>query len=126
MVERQRNRLLMFSVDDRDEKTLLPIIKKHIKPGSTILSDGWKAYINLNDHGYKHFSVIHKTAFKAVYKNLKTGEILEVGFLDYCPIFKTINTPLITVLTYLKVISYCKNAYFSLFQTFMNFMCKRF
>lgn len=78
MVERQTNRLLLFPVADRSEKTLVEIIVKYVKPGSTIYSDGWAAYHNLKDYGFVHYVVIHKETFKAVYRNEETGEDIEV------------------------------------------------
>ena len=60
MVDRATNKHIIYPVGDRSENTLLKIIKKHVDPGSVIYSDGWPAYIKLNDHGYQHFSVIHK------------------------------------------------------------------
>jgi len=32
-----------------------------------------------NDIGYRHFSVCHKAAFKATYKNAETNETVEVN-----------------------------------------------
>ena len=39
-------------VPDRSEETLLPLILKYIKPGTTIMSDEWRAYYNLNKYIY--------------------------------------------------------------------------
>lgn len=50
----------MVAVDKRDENTLLPIIKEWIEPGTLIISDCWKAYCNLEKHGYQHSTVNHK------------------------------------------------------------------
>ena len=43
----------------RDEDTLIPLIKKYVKPGSMIVTDGWTAYLNLDKHGFVHERVIH-------------------------------------------------------------------
>lgn len=64
----------MFScvVKDRKEATLLPLIKKHVKPGSIIISDMWKAYEKIEDlHGcfFTHQTVNHSKEFK----NKETG-----------------------------------------------------
>ena len=32
----------------RDSKTLIPMITKHVRPGSIIITDGWKAYLKLS------------------------------------------------------------------------------
>ena len=51
--------MLSYRGGKRDEQTLLPIIQKWIKPGTTIISDCWKAYCNLEKHGYTHRTVNH-------------------------------------------------------------------
>ena len=78
MVERESNTIILYPVADRSEETLLPIIQRHCAPGSTIYSDGWSAYCPLNSLGFKHFTVIHKYAFKKSYVNKETGEIVEI------------------------------------------------
>ena len=47
----------MIPVDDRTSATLLSVIKDYIEPGTTIISDCWKAYDCLASEGYKHFKV---------------------------------------------------------------------
>ena len=79
MVERESNKIMLYPVKDREEDTLIPIIKRHCEEGSTIYSDGWPAYQNLNNHGYTHFSVVHKEGFTATYKNDETGEEVTVN-----------------------------------------------
>ena len=46
------------------ENKLLPIIKDWIAPGTTIMSDYWKAYNCLEREGYVHLKVNHKITFK--------------------------------------------------------------
>lgn len=41
--------------DKRNKETLLPIIKKSVRPGSIIYSDCWKAFGNLQEH-YQHYT----------------------------------------------------------------------
>ena len=53
----------MVAVEKRDEKTLLPIIQQDISEGTTIVSDCWKAYTNLDKHGYVHTCVNHSKEF---------------------------------------------------------------
>jgi len=48
---------------DRSAATLIPLIKKWILPGTTILSDCWKAYSSLIDEGYIHETVNHSNEF---------------------------------------------------------------
>ena len=50
-------------VDDRSAATLIPIILRWIKPGTTIISDSWKAYSSLGQSGYTHLTVNHSLNF---------------------------------------------------------------
>lgn len=47
----------------RNKDTLFPIIKDWIRPGTTIMSDCWKAYDCLGDERYYHLKVIHSANF---------------------------------------------------------------
>ena len=51
-------------VEACDTATLLPIIKKYIALGTIIMSDCWKAYNCLEEHGYWHLNVNHSKNFK--------------------------------------------------------------
>ena len=62
-IEEDLRRSFMAAVDKWDEATLLPLIERHIAKGTTIISDCWKAYINLEKHGYKHEMVNHSKEF---------------------------------------------------------------
>jgi transposase-like protein len=62
-IEEESRRSFMVAVEKRDESTLLPIIERHIAKGSIIVSDCWKAYINLEKHGYEHRLVNHSKEF---------------------------------------------------------------
>jgi transposase len=53
----------MQLVEDRSAKTLLPIIQEWCAPGTIVVSDGWKAYNDLQNIGYKHQVVIHADCF---------------------------------------------------------------
>jgi len=66
----------MYQVDKRDAQKLIPLIEKQVAPGSHIFSDSWAAYLHLNELGYEHFSVTHKSTFKQSYRNFQTGEIV--------------------------------------------------
>ena len=48
----------MVAVDKRDEATLLPLIEPGVK-----MADCWKAYCNLEKHGYTHRTVKHSQEF---------------------------------------------------------------
>ena len=50
-------------VDDRRAETLIPIIQKFVRPGSTVFSDQWAAYRQLNQLGYHHATVNHSQNF---------------------------------------------------------------
>ena len=62
--ERGDKKIFMFTVEYRNEETLLPIIKAMIAPGSTIHSDCWGANKSLAANGYKHETVNHSEQFK--------------------------------------------------------------
>ena len=47
----------LASVEDRNADTLIPIIKKHVLPRTTIISDCWKAYSRLEEENYQHQTV---------------------------------------------------------------------
>ena len=50
-------------VENREADTLLPIIQTHIRPGTTIYSDGWAAYNRIAQLGYSHEVVVHEHHF---------------------------------------------------------------
>ncbi len=62
-IEEDCRNSFMFAVENRSEKTLMPLIKKWIKPGSIIISDCWKSYVNIEKHGYTHSTVNHSQEF---------------------------------------------------------------
>lgn len=62
-IERESKKTFIFPVPNRGEKTLLPIIKKYILPGTTIVSDCWKAYKCLQLEGFQHLRVNHSINF---------------------------------------------------------------
>ena len=63
MKTRGKKECLFFVVESRDAVTLLPLIVQHVKSGSIIMSDCWKAYNNINQHGYSHYTVNHSYNF---------------------------------------------------------------
>ena len=62
-IEQDSRKCFMMAVDKRDEATLLPLIERWIEPGTVIISDCWKAYWNLEKHGYTHRTVNHSKEF---------------------------------------------------------------
>ena len=53
----------LVAVPRRDAATLLPIITRYVAPGSTIISDCWRAYNTLGLQGYTHLTVNHSINF---------------------------------------------------------------
>ncbi|KAH7823178.1 putative transposase-like protein [Monocercomonoides exilis] len=53
----------MMIVPDRTKETLIPIILDHLKFGTKIYSDKWKAFQCLSTFGYLHETVCHKRKF---------------------------------------------------------------
>ena len=78
LMERKSNKLILYPVKDRSAETLENIIIKHVRPGSTIYTDGWRGYGKLKQFNYTHFVVNHRNIFKAKYENSDTGDILSV------------------------------------------------
>ena len=78
LVERASGRTILYPVASRSTNTLMLIIKKHVELGSTIYTDGWVGYANINNAGYRHFSVLHSEGYKKKYRNVQTGEIVSV------------------------------------------------
>ena len=70
-----KRQIFMIPVPNRKEKTLIPLIKKWIKPGTIIHSDCWKGYCNLNKLGYTHVTVNHSKEFKNFYNAACTNSI---------------------------------------------------
>ncbi|XP_073814310.1 uncharacterized protein [Musca autumnalis] len=62
-IERGSNKCFIVPVEDRSKETLLPLIKRYIRPGTLIVSDCWKAYRTLNKEGYIHRTVNHSLHF---------------------------------------------------------------
>lgn len=55
-------RIFLVEVPDRTEETLLSIIRTHVLPGSIIITDCFKSYINLQQY-YTHLTVNHSLNF---------------------------------------------------------------
>ena len=52
--EESTDECFIIPVKDRNEKTLMPIIKEKILPGRIIMFDCWKAYSNLVKDGFQN------------------------------------------------------------------------
>lgn len=62
-MDRKLGFICALQVPRRDAATLLPIIQRHVAPGTTIHSDEWGAYNNLANIGYGHLTVNHTQCF---------------------------------------------------------------
>lgn len=62
-IERESGKCFLVPVEKRDRETLIPIIKKHILPGTTIMSDCWRPYDVLGQEGYNHLKVNHSIEY---------------------------------------------------------------
>ena len=60
-----RNSMECFSTtfEDRTVETLVKLVKQHIKPGTTIISDCGRAYSSLNSEDFTHFTVNNTVNF---------------------------------------------------------------
>ena len=63
IIGEESRKYFLLPVEKRDESTLLPIIQQWIEPGSIIVSDCWKAYLNLEKQGYIHRTLNHSKEF---------------------------------------------------------------
>lgn len=70
--------MILYPVERRTKEVLIPIIKRHVKQGATIYTDGWSSYLDLNHEGFDHFTVNHKHTFSQTYKNRATGKSVTV------------------------------------------------
>ena len=80
MVECETNVCVMVVVPDRTAATLLPIIAQHVLPGTRIITDGWRAYNQLAQHGVVnhqlHFvdpndATLHTNTIEGAWANIK-------------------------------------------------------
>ncbi|XP_036431076.1 uncharacterized protein LOC118810994 [Colossoma macropomum] len=63
-VKDKRRRPVLKLVEKRSRRHLVPLIRDHVKAGSSIISDKWRAYrVVLRNLGYKHYTVNHSRWF---------------------------------------------------------------
>ena len=51
----------------RDASTLIDIIERHVSKQSTVITDCWRAYDQLDANGWKHLTVNHEYNFVGTY-----------------------------------------------------------
>ena len=56
---RKKGKPILRLVETRSRRHLLPMITRHVRQGSSIVSDEWRAYRVLPALGYRHFTVNH-------------------------------------------------------------------
>jgi transposase-like protein len=65
-------------VPDRSQATLLAVIKRHVKKGSKIYTDGWRGYLNIEPIlKIEHFTVNHCETFVDPVTGVHTNSIEE-------------------------------------------------
>jgi transposase-like protein len=65
-ISRDTGESFMLAVPDRSAATLMPLITQYIRPGTTIMSDQWRAYNGIAaaaGMGYTHETVNHSLNF---------------------------------------------------------------
>lgn len=62
-IEEDSRKCFIVTVENRSEETLVKHIQEWIEPGTTIVSDCWKGYVNLGKYGYVHETVNHSVEF---------------------------------------------------------------
>jgi len=68
MIEKDSNEDLRLEICPDHRRTadvLIPLIKKHVAPGTEIHTDSFKSYDRLDEHGYVHKKVNHNEEFVA-------------------------------------------------------------
>ena len=63
-VQRLKNYVVLKVVPNRVRATLHPIIQSVCPNGSTVITDGWRAYLGLSSLGIYHWTVPHSVAFR--------------------------------------------------------------
>lgn len=72
----EERRIFVVHVHDRTAETILPLIQKHVKPGSIIHTDKFKSYFQITPLlGFQHSTVNHKKHFKDPITGVNTNTI---------------------------------------------------
>ena len=63
-IDRTTKKAFVVHAEKRDAETLLPILRQYIRPGTTVITDGWSAYRRLSEGGeLQHRVVNHSLNF---------------------------------------------------------------
>lgn len=62
-IERESKKCFLVPVNARNKETLYPIITEWVRPGTTIITDSWRAYDGLDKIGFVHLKVNHSRNF---------------------------------------------------------------
>lgn len=46
-------------MNNRNAETMYSVIRRHVLPGSIIITDGWRVYLGTDAFGYDHLTVNH-------------------------------------------------------------------
>ena len=76
LIERQEpKRIRLYVLDDRKKDTLNNLITKNVEQTTTIITDGWKGYVNLKNLFSEHQVVNHSLHYKDPATNACTNTI---------------------------------------------------
>jgi transposase-like protein len=62
-VERESGRTFLVPVTNSSADTLMTFLRAWVEPGTTVISDSWAAYRDLDAQGYTHRTVNHTISF---------------------------------------------------------------
>jgi transposase-like protein len=61
----EERKLFVQTVSNRNRDTILKVLSKHIKPGSILITDCWKGYLDVEEQlNVRHLTVNHTLGFK--------------------------------------------------------------
>ena len=62
--------MFLVPVERRDKETLIPIIVDKVAPGTTIITDCWRAYNDIENKDFQHLTINHQYNFVGKYTHL--------------------------------------------------------